>query len=486
MLVTNPVNRATLQEVLSHPWMTRGHTGQPDAHMVHREPLRSDELDRQVIRGMKGFEFGTEEEIERKLAKILDSEAYIRAVQFWERKRGLSDSLLNGSSSTNAGGGGRRWGYGGGSFSNSSLAISFDSSSTNLQHGGAAAGGQQQQAPLTPSKKSRRFSGFDYYRRKLFSPSTSPPSSPQSHSPPGSQNHLLGNFGAGLGEGQKEPADPTRGFHPLISMYYLAREKLERDRVYGPGHFASSELSIMETGGKDAATTKGDGKKEKEQQQQRTSAGVTTAENTPTKHPHFITTPPTPNRKDAVPSATAKPDYSMPLPRLPAPDPSHYGPGSYDASGGAVPSPTSPTFGPQPRARDLGLPPTPTTPSMSSAVPQPQRRPVEPAEQQSPQPQQRLPRAPPAGAHRRSHSLSQRPTVLSRGWGSVFGHGHGRGMGVDEHGTSTGAAAAGTRIEGPRTAGPEVTTFPVPSVVDESAEDREREEEEKAQLQQQQ
>lgn len=471
MLVTNPTNRATLHEVLSHPWMVRGHTGQPDAHMVHRDPLRSDELDRQVIRGMQGFEFGSEEEIERKLVKILDSEAYIRAVQFWERKRGVSDSLLNGSSSSTN----KRWGYPtGGSFSNSSLAISFDSSSTNL-HGGV--GGQQ--APLTPSKKSRRFSGFDYYRRKLFSPSTSPPSSPQSHSPPGSQNHLLGNFGPGLAEGQKEPADPTRGFHPLISMYYLAREKLERDRVYGPGHFASSQLSVLETG-KDA-TTKGDGKKEKEQQQQQLASTGTTADDTLTKHPHFTTTPPTPVRKDATPSATVKPDYSMPLPRLPAPDPSHYGPGSYDVGGGA-PSPTTPT-GPQPRARDLGLPPTPTTPGMPvSPVPQPNRRPVEPVEQS----QQRLPRAPPAGAHRRSHSLSQRPTVLSRGWGSMFGHGgHGRGTVVDEHGLSGGNT--GIRgAEGPRTAGPEITTFPVPTAVDESAEDREREEQEKAQLQLQQ
>ena len=67
MLVTNPAQRAPLSEVLSHPWMVRGFRGPPDSHLVHREPLRADELDPQVFRQMKGFEFGSEDEIERKL-----------------------------------------------------------------------------------------------------------------------------------------------------------------------------------------------------------------------------------------------------------------------------------------------------------------------------------------------------------------------------------------------------------------------------------
>jgi hypothetical protein len=57
MLVTNPQLRAPLPDLLNHPWMTRGYEGPPDAHLLRREPLRADELDRQVIRGMTVFEF---------------------------------------------------------------------------------------------------------------------------------------------------------------------------------------------------------------------------------------------------------------------------------------------------------------------------------------------------------------------------------------------------------------------------------------------
>jgi hypothetical protein len=230
--------------------MIRGHSGPPDHHLVHREPLRPDELDRQVIKGMRGFEFGTEDEIERKLVQILESEGYIRAVQYWERKRGGSGAMSNFGTL------------------HQQNAISLDSSSTKSDP-------HIQPAPPAPSKKSRPFSVFDYYRRKLFSPSsnttsnttTSPPASSLSRSSPGSQNHLPNNGGTGYdsgsntgewgGEGMKEPVDPTRGFHPLLSMYYLAREKMERDRVYGPGQFASSNLSVVDGADEEGERKKG-------------------------------------------------------------------------------------------------------------------------------------------------------------------------------------------------------------------------------------
>jgi serine/threonine protein kinase len=60
MLVTNPAQRTPLAEVMNHPWMVRGFMGSA-AVLVHREPIRSEEIDRQVIKLMEG----SEDEIER-------------------------------------------------------------------------------------------------------------------------------------------------------------------------------------------------------------------------------------------------------------------------------------------------------------------------------------------------------------------------------------------------------------------------------------
>lgn len=389
MLVTNPAQRATLAEVLSHPWMVRGFRGPPDSHLVHREPLRADELDRNVIRGMKGFEFGTEEEIERKLIEVLESDAYYRAVQFWERKR------MSGANGRNGHPG---WG---GSLSNSSIALSFDGSNGNTKN----------DVSTSPSKKSKRFSGFNFYTRKLFSPSSSPPNSPL-NSPPTSQSHL--SHTSLTDAHQREPPDPTYGFHPLISIYFLAREKMERERVYGPGHFASSQLSLESSSRAEPAAD--------------TSAATPSSKQ--------LSTPVI--RKPEV-AVAGKPDYSMPLPRLPAPETSHYSGMSYDPAA-AAPSPTTPGF-PQPRARDPAL--TVPKPAGSAA---PRSVPSTPAKPALP-----LPRAPENTAHRRSHSVSSRPSV-TRGFTNIFGGG--ASTTVDEQGVQRRDIS-----EPPRTAGPELTSF---------------------------
>ncbi|THH12048.1 hypothetical protein EW146_g7832, partial [Bondarzewia mesenterica] len=300
MLVTNPSARAPLAEVLNHPWMVRGFTGPPDPHLLWREPLRPDELDREVIRGMSGFEFGPEADIERKLVEILESDAYLRALQLWERKRD--------------GRNGRHWGE---SLSNSSLAISYDGSHNGLT---------KPEVQMSPSKKNKRFSGFDFYRRKLFSPASSPPSTPFSQSPANSQSRLSN---ISLGDA-REPADPTRGFHPLLSIYYLAREKLERDKVYGPGHFASSQLSLQ-------ANSPSGPTSDDIPAPPSSAARPSIQFTTPKKEPH-----------------TGKADYSMQLPRLPPPETSHYSGMSYDVAQ-ATQSPTTPTFHHQPRAPRCGL-----------------------------------------------------------------------------------------------------------------------------------
>ncbi|KDQ50321.1 hypothetical protein JAAARDRAFT_42206 [Jaapia argillacea MUCL 33604] len=415
MLVTNPSARAPLAEVLSHPWMVRGFSGPPDPHLVRREPLRSPEdLDRQVIKGMKGFEFGSDDEVERKLVEILETESYIRAVQYWERKR----DGLGGRNGSNG-----RWGE---SFSNSSLALSYDANA------GVNGKYDMNNPPGTPTKqKSKRFSGFDFYRRKFFSPSSSPPTTP-THSPPTSQSHLSHSS---LTDAQREPADPTGGFHPLLSMYFLAREKLERERVYGPGHFASSQVSV-------------DGVRPAPGSEAPVPPPITSK---PLSQPAVTTTTAAPaaSKKEPV---SGKADYSMPLPRLPAPATSHFSGMSYDVTQPqATASPTSPTFlHPQPRARDAGQglavpkrPDVPTVAVSGAGGGMAQSVPSSPATKTT-----LLPRAPPASTHRRSHSLSQRPTVTTRGW---FGMGGGGANEVSERGEK--------EMEVPRSAGPELSAF---------------------------
>ena len=49
MLITNPAVRASLDVVPSYLWMVLELNGPSDPHMLYREPLRADELDRQVI-----------------------------------------------------------------------------------------------------------------------------------------------------------------------------------------------------------------------------------------------------------------------------------------------------------------------------------------------------------------------------------------------------------------------------------------------------
>ncbi|KAI0263593.1 hypothetical protein BC834DRAFT_827457 [Gloeopeniophorella convolvens] len=368
MLVTNPQQRSTLPDLLNHPWMTRGFPGPPDPHLLRREPLRADELDRQVIRGMTGFEFGTEDDIEQRLVAILDSDAYKRAVAHWESRRDRDRPRI--------------WSE---SLSNSSLAIAWDGSSNTPA-----------KEPSTP-KKNKRFSGFDFYRRKLFSPASSPPTSPFA-SPAASQSQLSNTS---LADGSQVPPDPTRGYHPLLSIYYLAREKLERDRVYGPGHFASSQLSLAPPAPVPAPAA---------QEEQR----------------HTL---------QPVEKASGA-DYSMRPSRLPAPETSHYSKMSYDAPVG-TPSPTAAGFAQaqsqaqaRPRARDAGLPAPPAPPTVVPATPVTPKKneltlappdPNAPGVPAGPA-SATLPRAPPASTHRRSHSVSARQGV-PRGWASVFSSG---------------------------------------------------------------
>ena len=524
--MTNPSQRATLQEVLSHPWMLRSFSGPPSSHLLQREPLHADNLDLQVIRGMTGFEFGSEGDIEVRLRRVLESDAYRKAVEAWERKRDIARGITNGLSS-------RSWTSQGTQDSTftgrASASVDSISRLDTTQNG---------QSNSSPNKKSKRFSGFEYYRKKLFSPATSPPNSPSgghmSHSKTapsfGSSHFNGGNGGFGQthsgssgffgGSGSSGPnaenvLDPTSGFHPLISIYYLVRERIERERVYGPGVFASSQLSLLGVG--DAPTSAGVPGVPKELTNGKSSSSTpppttqvpTTSTPPPGQAqapPLFPTTavppatgepiptspvasiagprkpstngfesqviPPSPQRPPQAhpisPKKSGSANYNMPLPRLPAPETSHYSGMSYDTAGGMPPQ--SPTAGqPRPRATDGAVlpsstPPPPSVTTHRAVPPIPSTNPTEGPTSPTQSiglglPPGTLPRAPPQSTHRRSHSLSQRPSVL-RGWAERLGNAaHGGLAPHTQSPTRPDPSLPPTIQEPPRTAGPEVVSF---------------------------
>lgn len=207
MLITNPAHRATLHEVFSHPWMLKGFTGPPSAHLPSRVPLRLEELDREVIKGMIGFEFGTEESIEANLVEILTSDLYRTSVRAWEAKTG----------------------------------VGADEDEKRERPSTRVDGKDMKGVGRSPTNK--RFSGLGFYGKKLaggFNAAFAGSATSSKEDGDGIAN------GAGtlVGGGRVDSLDPTKGFHPLLSIYYLVKEKMEREKIWGPGVFASSTLSL--------------------------------------------------------------------------------------------------------------------------------------------------------------------------------------------------------------------------------------------------
>ncbi|KAK3333861.1 kinase-like domain-containing protein [Cercophora scortea] len=155
MLVTDPRQRATMHEVMNHPWMLKGYNGPPDNYLPHREPL-SLPLDPEVISHMTGFKFGPADYIEKELTKRIKSSKYQAAVRRLEKEKELP------------------------------------------------------QPPPRDVEKRRAF-GFDFYKRRNSVTS---------------RDTLTNTSSDGLPIGD----DPLNAFDPMISIYYLVREKLERER----------------------------------------------------------------------------------------------------------------------------------------------------------------------------------------------------------------------------------------------------------------
>lgn len=156
MLVTDPKQRATMHEVMNHPWMLKGYNGPPENYLPQREPL-SLPLDPEVIANMTGFKFGPADYIREELTKKIKSPKYQAAVRRLEKER--------------------------------------------------------EQPSITPKDaEKRRGFGFDFYKRRNSVTS---------------RDTLTNTSSDGLPIGD----DPLNAFDPMVSIYYLVREKLERERA---------------------------------------------------------------------------------------------------------------------------------------------------------------------------------------------------------------------------------------------------------------
>lgn len=151
VLVVDPKRRATLSQVINHPWMNKGYDDPVTNYIPHRQALESIDMD--VVEGMGGFGFGDPRDIYARLEHIIANSDYQKAASQVDQ---------------------------------------------NYQH---QLHYQQQQ-----SSKLR-------WRRSLRTPSTRRNTSSQQH------QHAL-----------DDPQSLPAMYDPLVSIYYLVKEKKEFDQ----------------------------------------------------------------------------------------------------------------------------------------------------------------------------------------------------------------------------------------------------------------
>ncbi|KAI9591956.1 hypothetical protein BDF19DRAFT_425813 [Syncephalis fuscata] len=97
MLVVDPSRRAMLRNISNHPWMIRGYGGPPENHVPEREPLALP-LDLEVIRRMRGFDFGPEGDILHRLEEVVTAwtdRRRLAAECRWRWSSGVEDGALD-------------------------------------------------------------------------------------------------------------------------------------------------------------------------------------------------------------------------------------------------------------------------------------------------------------------------------------------------------------------------------------------------------
>lgn len=82
MLVVDPSKRASLYEVLTHPWMNKGYDSIVSNFLPKRVPLTLP-LDPEIIRCIASFDIGTEQSVLEELTTILSSMEYQMCTENW-------------------------------------------------------------------------------------------------------------------------------------------------------------------------------------------------------------------------------------------------------------------------------------------------------------------------------------------------------------------------------------------------------------------
>ncbi|ODQ66768.1 Pkinase-domain-containing protein [Nadsonia fulvescens var. elongata DSM 6958] len=190
MLNINPKERITLTQAMNHPWMVKGYGAPPDSYMPYRRPLSVSQLDPQIITEMAGFNFGSEEQVYTDMKTILNSAEYKYCCSVWEshdthEKTAPAKHTFPSLASS----------------SKNSATLNESNKSSLARH------------LSTLVRRNKPHRNHTDHANQDTSNDSLPPSTNESTLP--SSSHVY--------------TDPTAGFHPLLSVYYLVAERNQRD-----------------------------------------------------------------------------------------------------------------------------------------------------------------------------------------------------------------------------------------------------------------